>query len=205
VAEVLDAMREQRGGRSLEAEAVEAYQRVLESGVYAPQAGLLWSPRGVREQCGRAAMEAFLAAGGHSAFASSWDESKRRERFIREYSNVVRDDPSTRLLPAAGEAPKALPGPAGYEPLTAAEAHNILRKIEDRVPAHQSRMNDETLRERVAFLRAQATELTAETETAQEGPPGPPIAAAQERVPRARGQTSWMHARTARPGRNGEA
>ncbi len=128
VAELLDALREFRGERLPEAEAAEAYQRVLDAGIYTPQGGTGWTFRAVRESCGTAAAEAFLAAGGDAAFRSTWDESKRRERFIQAYARAVRADAGTRLLPAA---PQRRFLPAG-EPPSRDEARALLRIVQRR-------------------------------------------------------------------------
>jgi len=101
LAEVLDVLREHRGERPPEAEAAEAYERVLAAGEYTPGGGTTWTFRRIAETCGRAAADAFLAAGGDAAFRTTWDEPKRRERFVREYATAVRCDPATRLLTAS--------------------------------------------------------------------------------------------------------
>lgn len=101
VPELVDALREFRGLPSLESEATEAYERVREASGYSPESGSVWTFRGVLKDCGRAAAEAFLEAGGHHAFATTWDESKRRERFIGAYCQVARAEPDLRLLPNA--------------------------------------------------------------------------------------------------------
>jgi hypothetical protein len=100
VRELLDALREHRGERAPEVEATDAYERVLGCGTYTAEGGTSWTFRAVKEACGVAAAEAFLAAGGDSAFRTTWDEAKRRERFTRAYAEAVRCDASTRLLPA---------------------------------------------------------------------------------------------------------
>lgn len=107
--EMLDALREFRGAPSVDSEAVVAYDRVLESGTYTAESGTIWSFRGVREKCGPAAAEAFLAAGGHSAFATTWNEAERRERFVEAYQASARAEPGGRLL-GAGRTLELGPG-----------------------------------------------------------------------------------------------
>ena len=127
VAELVDALNEHRGGRPLEVEAGLAYERTLAAGTYTPQGGRTWTFRGVVSCCGEAAAEAFMAAGGHSAFATTWDEAKRRERFGRAYVAAVRAEPSARLLPDPSDE-RALP--TGEHEPTLEEARDILRKID---------------------------------------------------------------------------
>lgn len=127
VAELLDGLREHRGERLPEVEASDAYERVLTSGVYTPQGGTSWTYRGVKEACGVATAEAFVAAGGDSAFRSTWDEAKRRERFVRAYASATRNDPATRLLPA-GPRLALTAGDERREP-TRGEAGALLRRI----------------------------------------------------------------------------
>jgi hypothetical protein len=103
VAEFLDALRRFRGERPVGAEATAAYERVLAAGTYTAECGASWTYRGVLEACGKAAADAFLAAGGHLAFATTWDEGKRRERFVVAYAEALRAEPGSRLLPAASE------------------------------------------------------------------------------------------------------
>jgi hypothetical protein len=133
VAELLDALHEHRGERLPEAEAVEAYERVLGAGTYTPQGGTTWNYRAVRESCGVAAAEAFLAAGGDGAFRSNWDEAKRRAAFVRAYAAAVRDDASKRLLPT-GPMRALAAGDDHHEP-TRAEAGSILRLVGERARA----------------------------------------------------------------------
>lgn len=126
VAELLDALREFRGAPSLDAEAVAAYERVIGAGVYTPEGGTSWHFRAVREACGSAAAMAFLEAGGHHAFASSYRESDRRERFVRAYVAEVRERPQSRLLPAGADA---MPTLEAVEPPSQAEAAQAMRRI----------------------------------------------------------------------------
>ena len=126
VAELVDALHEHQGGRPLEVEVGEAYDRVLAAGTYTPNGGTSWTYRGVLASCGRAAAEGFLAAGGTYAFETSWDEVKRRERFTRAYVATVRSEPAARLLPAR-TGPKALP--PGDRESTQEEARDILRRL----------------------------------------------------------------------------
>jgi hypothetical protein len=128
LAELRDALREFRGARPLEVEAGAAYERVCAAGVYAPLGGTTWTYRAVAAACGRAAADAFLAAGGSAAFETTWNESKRREVFLREYIDAARAEPAARLLPAAPEG-KALPPAEGDREPTATEARDLVRAI----------------------------------------------------------------------------
>ena len=119
-------MPEVDGAAPLDQEAVQAYERILEAGTYTPEGGTSWTFRGVRDGCGVAAAEAFIAAGGNAAFVTSWDEAKRRERFIAAYAETARCAPETRLLPA-GKEQKALP--AGDHYVAAGEAAGLVRAI----------------------------------------------------------------------------
>jgi hypothetical protein len=158
VPELLDALREFRGQPSLDAEAVAAYERVIEAGVYNAEGGTSWSFRSVLDGCGKAAAEAFLEAGGHNAFASTFRESDRRERFIAAYREVSRCDESARLLPPGPV--KALP-PA-EEPFRREEAAAILEKVsglhsgEETPKFTKPPMIVEATEERIARLTAQA-------------------------------------------------
>lgn len=150
----------------LQGEAVAAYDRVIAAGVYGPESGTVWTFRTVQERCGRAAAEAFLEAGGHEAFRSEYGSDRRRERFIAAYQRVAREEPGTRVLPAA--APVALIG-AGDEPRpqTAGEATVALeqiRKVIGAAPARPSRppLSDEEWERRKAVLQSQARDLTGE-------------------------------------------
>lgn len=125
VPELVDALHEFRGEPALEPEASRAYEAVIASGTYTPE-GTVWVYRTVLERCGRAAAEAFQAAGAHHAFASTWAEDKRRERFIGAYIPAARAEPQSRLLPASTEPQKALPaGPQVMPPSDIA----LVRKI----------------------------------------------------------------------------
>lgn len=126
VPQIQAALREYRGARPLMAEATEAYEQVLASGIYTPEGGTTWNYRTVKERCGQAAAEAFLAAGAHSAFATTWNEDKRRERFVAVYSEAVRENPAN-ALPSGGT--KALP--AARLELTKDEAKETLRRLEE--------------------------------------------------------------------------
>lgn len=130
VPDLLDALREFRGLPALGGEAAQAYDRVLEARTYSPEGGASWNYRSVKTACGPAAAEAFLEAGGHHAFATTWDESKRRERFIAAYTVAARAVPHGRLLPA-GRVPIALPA-APDEPAGQLEAEEVLRQVEAR-------------------------------------------------------------------------
>jgi hypothetical protein len=127
LAELQDALREFRGDPPMLAEATEAYERVLKAGTYCPEGGTTWEYRSIREKVGEAAAEAFLAAGGNSAFANTWDESKRRERFVAAYGEAVRESPETKLLPPVSY--RALP-PAESPP-TREEAVSVVEKLRD--------------------------------------------------------------------------
>lgn len=128
VTELLDALREFRGEPRLDSEAADAYERVLESGEYNPEGGTRWNYRAVLARCGRAAAEAFLAAGGHSAFATTWDESKRRERFTAAYQTEAREVPANRLLPPAPMVDRPLL--VGNVELAGDVARSVLRQID---------------------------------------------------------------------------
>jgi hypothetical protein len=155
LAELQDALREFKGDRPLLVEATEAYERVLESGGYCPERGTTWIFRDIREKCGEAAAEAFLAAGGNNAFVSTWEESKRRERFVAAYGEAVRESPETKLLP--WREIKALP-PAEAQP-TREQAGEVIRRLQDMVDVEPApRKVDKVIAtdERLAELRAQA-------------------------------------------------
>lgn len=100
---LLDALREARGYQGLEAEATTAYDRVLNAGTYSPEGGTTWIYREIRAKCGPAAAEAFLAAGGHSAFATTYGEQKRHDRFVAAYVQAARAEPRSRILGPAPE------------------------------------------------------------------------------------------------------
>ena len=80
---------------SPQARAVEAYDRILAEF----EAGRPMGPREVLQVVGRAAMEAFTAAGGHRAFA--WcepdDEPFRRKAFVEAWIDVVEQEPALAL------------------------------------------------------------------------------------------------------------
>ena len=118
VADLRAALREFRGAPPLAVEATRAYERVLESGTYTPHGGTSWNYRAVRERCGEAAAQAFLAAGGNSAFAITFGEEGRRERFVTAYCDAARANPGAALLPAGPRTP-ALPV-AGFDVFTGA-------------------------------------------------------------------------------------
>lgn len=160
--EIIDAIREFRGDPPLLAEATEAYERVLASGVYAPEGGTSWIYRNIQERCGEAASEAFMAAGGTAAFTSTWDEAKRRERFVAAYSEAVRESPGAKLLPSAGT--KALP-PAESESraLTAEEARAVMRGVVGTAPQSQPKQTRVVATdERLAALERQKQQILAE-------------------------------------------
>lgn len=132
---LLDALRVFRGAPRLEAEAVLAYERVLESGSYGPE-GTYWHFREIAARCGAAAAEAFLEAGGHSAFCASdgggYRDTERQKRFVSAYQAAARVAPSGRLLPAAtpqrflpaGERSEAV----AFRPIGRGEAADLLAK-----------------------------------------------------------------------------
>lgn len=169
VVEVLDALREFRGSPPLQAEAAAAYERVIESGQYNPESGTNWSYRRVLETVGKAAADAFLSAGGTNAFATTWDESKRRERFLAAYVVETRAKPEAGLLPEP-EAPKRLTGevsesgrdfPAGGA-FSRAEAVRIMRDIETKLPQPVITRRPvivEATEGRLEMLRRQAEEI----------------------------------------------
>lgn len=155
--EIQDSLREFRGERPLLVEATDAYERVLASGTYSPEGGTSWTFRAVKESCGDAAAEAFLAAGGHSAFATTWDESKRRERFANAYAEAVREEPAAALLPAGPV--KALP--SGEAEPSKIEAAGVIQKLSGMVPAPvkvKARIV-EASDDRIEELRRQAAEI----------------------------------------------
>jgi hypothetical protein len=163
VAELLDALEEFRGKPPLEAEAAIAYERVIQAASYTAEAGSSWNFRDVRERCGAAAARAFLEAGGHHAFATTWDESKRRARFVAAYVAEARERPAERLLPE-GDAPKTLP--AGEPLLSEHEAARLMRRIREmagsREPAPTGDGMVRATDERLALLQAQAQQITGE-------------------------------------------
>jgi len=170
VPKLLDALREFRGQPSLDSEAVQAYEAVIAAGVYTPEGGTSWTYRGVLELCGRAAADAWLEAGGNSAFSTTWAEHQRRERFIAAYVAGARAEPTARLLQASPGELKTLP-PRARPPLFPS-ALSLVRKIaglageglppEERPAAGTVVKTDE----RVAELRAQleASEAAKEQE-----------------------------------------
>lgn len=167
-AEISDALREFRGQRPLLVEATDAYERVLAAGIYTPEGGTTWSFRAIRETCGDAAAEAFLAAGGNAAFSTTWDEAKRRERFAAAYAEAVREEPRAGLLPA-GEAVRLLP-PVQDLP-TRAEAVTVIRRLQDIAevdPAPPKTSVVVATDERLELLRRQAQEIGAAAEPAAE-------------------------------------
>lgn len=95
--EIQDALRAFRGHPTLDVEAETMYERVLGCRDYNPESGSIWSFRQIRDTHGEAAAQAFLAAGGHSAFATTIGEDKRQSRFIQAYKYEVRDDPRAAL------------------------------------------------------------------------------------------------------------
>lgn len=164
VAELRDALEEFRGAAPLKREATSAYEAVQNAGEYQPESGTQWSYRGVLEKCGRAAAEAYLAAGGHAAFSSTWKEDVRRAEFIAAYTVAARQAPADRLLPA-GAAPLALPAGEMAAPPSREEAARVVARLRDLVgveaappPVRQVVASDE----RLAELRRQAAAITTE-------------------------------------------
>jgi hypothetical protein len=165
VDQILDALSMFRGQRPVDVEAAEAYERVIASGIYRPEGGTTWNYRHLVETCGRAAAEAFFAAGGQHAFATSWDESRRRERFLAAYQLAARQEPGARLLPP-GDAPKQLE-PGADPQITAVEAKGFLEKLHELLPDHDELKPPPSFdvhadEERLAELRRQAEQLRAE-------------------------------------------
>jgi len=165
VAELLDALREFRGLPNLDAEAVAAYERVLAAGQYSAEGGTSWEFRAVLRACGKAAAEAFLEAGGHNAFANTYRESDRRERFIAAYRIAAREDDSARLLaPGAVRLIEGAVESSGFMP---DEAAALLEKVagladegeENRKPFTKPPVVVEATEDRLALLRAQASQI----------------------------------------------
>lgn len=160
VPDLQDALREFRGQRPVLVEATEAYDRVIAAGVYSPEGGTSWNYRAIKESCGDAAAEAFLAAGGNSAFATTWGEDKRRERFVSGYSEAVREEPMAALLPAGPTKLLAAP----VVEASREEAVSVigrLRELTGMVPASEIRrpVRVEATPERLEALRRQAAEI----------------------------------------------
>lgn len=167
VPELHDALQEFRGAPPLAVEATEAYEQVLVAGEYAPESGTVWTYRRVLETCGRAAADAFLAAGGNAAFATTWDEAKRRERFLAEYVVVARQVPADRLLPAG--AVLALPSgdPQPNTPMSQAEIEKAIERVRTIAGVEVAPSAPKTViasEERLAELRRQAAAITSEQE-----------------------------------------
>lgn len=103
--ELLQAMREWRGEESIDSEALRAYERVLGCNTYVPDAGGVWSYRQVAAECGKAAAEAFAAAGGHGSFSVTYKADERRTRFLAAYRSARMASPEGKLLPAGTSRP----------------------------------------------------------------------------------------------------
>jgi hypothetical protein len=160
--ELQDALREFRGERPLLVEATAAYDRVLEAGTYTPEGGTTWDYRSIRERCGEAAAEAFLAAGGNQAFGNTFRESDRRERFVAAYGEAVRESPDAKLLPAG----PVLALPPAVAPPTRAEAVSVIERLQEIADVEPARpkakpLTDEEWDARVARAKRQAAELLA--------------------------------------------
>jgi hypothetical protein len=119
--ELFDALMQYRGApsvaeldRQLSTEAGEAYQAVMDSGIYTAEGGTSWNYRTVVEKCGRAAGEAFVSA--------------------------VREQPalSMRALPApkVDEQKQIGAGEEKADPqITQTEAKGLLEKLREIIPA----------------------------------------------------------------------
>ena len=81
-----------------EAQAVAVFEQVIECREYRPN-GSIWLPRTIRAKVGPAALEAYMAAGGRSAFV--WmperDLPFTRKKFVEAYTAAVRLDPRLAL------------------------------------------------------------------------------------------------------------
>jgi hypothetical protein len=169
--ELHDALREWRGEPALDVEAAKAYEATVQSGLYDAEYGTKWSYRRVLDLVGKAAADAFLAAGGHHAFATTFKESDRRERFVASYVSDARANPAARALPA-GEEPRQLEG--GEEPpkMSAEEAREAMRRIAGftkvegpqpmRLTAEERQARLDRLREQAEALRVAVTWETTE-------------------------------------------
>ena len=158
VPELLDALREFRGETPLEVEAAAAYDRVLNSSGYSPEGGATWTWRSIEAKCGRAAADAFLEAGGHHAFATTWDESKRRERFLAAYVQTARAQPALRLLP-----PKEQPLLVAAEPVASDAV--LVQRIAERAKVKAEPVKAVVVvatDDRLRMLREQAEAIMAE-------------------------------------------
>ncbi len=172
VPDLREALREFRGAPRLLPEAVAAYERVLSSGEYNPESGTTWSFRRVRDTCGRAAAEAFIEAGGHSAFATTWNESERREKFLEAYQLAARQDPTTRELPAAKPTEqKAIEGDVAPESGdSVAAAVQALREIRERLGVDQVLKSPPGTDTRVVLTDERREQLKRQAEAIQEQP-----------------------------------
>jgi hypothetical protein len=145
--QLFDALMQYRGApsvaeldRQLSTEAGEAYQRVMDSGIYTAEGGTSWNYRTVVEKCGRAAGEAFVSAGGNEAFRvtdEKWNHDKRRNAFMSAYQVAVRESPemSMRALPAPkADEQKQLTSGAADPQLTEGEAKGFLDKLRKHLP-----------------------------------------------------------------------
>lgn len=178
--DVQDALREYRGARALPAEAEEAYERVMRTNTYTAEAGAVWSFREIRDRCGAACAEAFMAAGGHNAFATTWEESKRRARFIEAYAAAVRETPAAGLLPAGPEQRQLA---AGDPRISANEAATILDRVRalagalappPEIPKRESLVVvcDDAARARLAQQKARIAQLQEPEAVKSVGRPG---------------------------------
>lgn len=163
--EIQDALREFRGAPSLDAEAVRAYERVTAAGEYTAQAGTVWTYRRVLTACGRVAADAFLAAGGSSAWVTLWRETERRQAFCAAYLLAARQEPAGRLLPAAPAQAQITDGTSknSGDNLSPGEAAVLLGRVRERlaIPAEpaQPRMTEAEAEVRLAELRRQAEQI----------------------------------------------
>lgn len=88
-------------------EAAQAYQRTLECNTYTPEAGARWSYRQIAAEVGQAAADAFIAAGGHEAFAAAdpVGDQFRFKRFVAAYVEALQArGAEARMLSAGGTA-----------------------------------------------------------------------------------------------------
>ena len=173
VPELLEALREFRGAPRLDSEAVAAYERVIAARQYNAEGGASWTYRGVLEACGRAAADAFQAAGGSAAFERTWDEAKRQERFCAAYREVAAAAPNARLLPFTPKAELPAPVHAGdVSRESASDALKVIRKtlgIPEGAPKSRDPFIAKATDERLAELKRQAAALIAEEQAVKVG------------------------------------
>ncbi len=165
------------GRRPVEVEAVDAYTRVLQAGSYSPEGGTTWTYRGVLDRCGKAAAEAFLAAGGDEVWreANDYRAEQRRSAFLAAYIAAAREQPEARLLPWSPErAPQLAAGAEVPQLATRTEAREVLRRLDPVAVAPKPErpkcevVNLDRHADRLALLRRQAAQIVAD-ESASEG------------------------------------